>query len=118
MLDLVGRLQALGLALGGLGWEVSPERAEQTRQDATLKALAKLRRQATEGARALGMEVDRYQSVSLNDALVMAPMARAGTAGATSIMAPMPPPNATPEGQDVIASVSAEVVRGMPAHAP
>jgi len=65
-LDLVGRLQALGLALEGLGWEVSPERAEQTRQDATLKALVILRKQATEGARVLGMEVDRFQSVSLN----------------------------------------------------
>ena len=108
----------LDLALAGLGWEVSPERAEQTRQDATLKALAKLRRQATEGARALGMEVDRCQSVSLNDALGVTPMARAGAEGAASMMAPMPPPNVTPEGQDVIASVSAEVVLAMPAHAP
>ena len=118
MLDLVGRLQALGLALGSLGWEVSPERAEQTRQDATSKALATLRKQATEGARALGMEVGRFQSVSLNKALGVTPMARGGAAGATSMIAPMPPPNATPEGQDVIASVSTEVVLAMPAHAP
>jgi uncharacterized protein YggE len=118
-LDLVGRLQALGLALEGLGWEVSPERAEQTRQDATLKALVILRKQATEGARVLGMEVDRFQSVSLNDAPPgVTPMARAEAAGVAAVMAPMPPPNATAVSQDMIVSVSAEVVLAMPARAP
>ena len=118
VLDLVGRLQALGLALGGLGWEISAERAEQTQQDATLKALATLRKQATEGARALGMEVDRFQSVNLNSAPGVIPMARAEAAGAAPMIASMPPPIATPESQEVVASVSADVVLALPARAP
>ena len=114
----MGRLQALGVALGGLGWEISAKRAEQAQQDATLKALAALRKQATKGARALGMEVDRFQSVSLSNASGVIPMARAETAGAAPMMAPMPPPNATTESQDVFASVSAAVVLAIPARAP
>ena len=96
----------------------SAERAEQTQQDATLKALTTLRKQATEEARALGMEVDRFQSVSLDNAPGVTTMARAETGGAAPMLAPMPPPNATPESQNVIASVSADVVLTLPARAP
>ena len=118
LLDLLGRLQAPGLALGNLGWEVSAGRAEQAQQDATLKGLATLRKQATEAARALGMEVDHFQSVSLNNAPGVVPMGRPQMARAPPMMAPMPPPNASPESQDVIASVSGDVVLAMPARAP
>lgn len=45
-------------------------------------------------------------------------VARAGRAGAATTMAAIPPAKATPEGQDVIASVSTEVVLAMPANAP
>ena len=111
-------VQALGLALGGLGWEISAERAEQTRQDATLKALARLRKQATEGARAPGMEgrplpVGQPQQRAWRDAHGAHRDGRG-----RAMIAPMPPPNATPESQDVIAFVSAEVVLTMPAPAP
>ncbi len=116
--DLVGRQQALGLALGGLwlgdlrgasGADAAGRHAE---------GAADISKQATEGARALGMEVDRFQSVSLNNAPGAMPMARAETAGAAPMVAPMPPPNATPKSQDVIVFVSAEVVLTMPAPAP
>lgn len=67
-LDLVGRLQAIGLGITSLEWRVSDERGEQARQDATIKALAALRnKQATNAAAALGMEMDRIQAVALND---------------------------------------------------
>ena len=45
-------------------------------------------------------------------------MARAEAAGVAAVMAPMPPPNATAVSQEMIVSVSAEVVLAMPARAP
>ena len=65
------------------------------------------------------MEVDRaFQSVSLDSPPGVTTMARAETGGAAPMLAPMPPPNATPESQNVTASVSADVVLTLPARAP
>lgn len=103
-LDLVGRLQAIGLGITSLEWRVSDERVEQARQNATINALAALRKQATDAAAALGMEVDRIQAVALNDTPWAMPMAAAG----------MPPPNATAEDQDVAAGAIADVILRAP----
>ena len=108
-LDLVGRLQALGLGITNLGWRVSDERSEQARPDATLKALTALRKQAGDAAGALGMEVDRFLSVTLNEAPWAVPMQRGGMA-AMPMAAAMPPPNATSEDRAVSATASAEVI--------
>ncbi len=67
LLDLVGRLQSLGLAIGSLGWRVSADHAQQAHRDATLAALKRLRTEATDAAAALGMQIDRFQSIRLGD---------------------------------------------------
>jgi len=64
VLTLVGHLQAEGLSIGNLGWQISKGRAEKAYQTATIDALHSLRDQANEAARAVGMEVDRRGSES------------------------------------------------------
>ena len=96
-LDLAGRLQAIGLGITNLGWRVSDERGEQARQDATLKALTGLRKRAGDAAEALGMEVDRFLSVTLNEPPWAVPIQRGGMAATPVAAAAVPPPNATPE---------------------
>lgn len=110
VLDLVGRLQEIGLAVTDLGWQVSPDRADQARQSATVKALKALRKQASDAAAALGLEVDRIQSVALNEPNWVMPFARGGAAPARAMAAAMPAPNASRENQDVTATATADVV--------
>ena len=115
LLDLVGRLQALGLVIGDLEWQVSAERAEKARQDATMQALKTLRTQASDDAAALGLQVDRFGSVRLNEEARPFPLVRAAMKMTVAMAAAMPPPNATAEQQDVTATVSADVVLRMAA---
>ncbi len=111
VLDLVGRLQGIGLAVADLGWQVSADRAEQARQSATVKALKSLRVQASAAAAALGMEVDRIQSVVLNGQPCVAPFAQGGLATARAMAATlMPAPNVSRENQDVTATATADVI--------
>jgi uncharacterized protein YggE len=114
LLDLVGQLQALGLAIGSLDWQVSPARADAARQEATIAALKRLRSQAAVAAQALGVELDHYQSVRLNTGPHPIPYGRAVPA-MMAMAAPMPPPSASPTEQDVIADVDADVVLRPPA---
>lgn len=110
VLDLVGRLQGIGLAVTDLGWQVSPDRADQARQSAMVKALKSLRIQASDAAAALGMEVDHIQSVALNEPPWVTPFARGGVATAQAMTVAMPAPNASRESQDVTATATADVV--------
>jgi uncharacterized protein YggE len=114
LLDLVGELQSLGLAIGSLDWQVSPARADAAQQEATIAALKHLRSQAAGAAQALGVEVDHFQSVQLNGGARPIPYGRAVPA-MMAMAAPMPPPSSSPTAQDVTADVEGDVVLRTPA---
>jgi uncharacterized protein YggE len=65
VLDLVGQLQATGLTIGDLSWQVPPDRAAAAQREATINALTELRQEAAAAATALGLQVQGYQSVDL-----------------------------------------------------
>jgi uncharacterized protein YggE len=107
VLDLVGRLQAIGLAVGDLGWQVPAEQAEAARRDATIKALTALRQEAAAAAAVLGLQVAGYHSIDLSGGPMPMPM-RASRMMAAA--AGMPSPQATAQPQDITATVSAQVI--------
>lgn len=112
VLQLVGHLQGLGLLIDSLGWQVSPDRADQAQRAATLDAIHGLRDEAGEAARALGMEVDRFQHVDLSGEPRIVPLMRGRMEMAAKM--PMAAPVSTPEEQEISATVSADVWLRMP----
>ena len=112
VLDLIGQLQGGGLSITSLGWQVSQDRAEKAQRAATIAALHKLRDEANDAARALGVEVDRFQHVDLSEEPRVMPFMRGGMQMAAKIA--MPPPVSTPEEQDITATVSADVLLRIP----
>ena len=115
VLVLVGQLQELGLTIGSLGWQVPQEGLDAAGRHARLAALASLREEAGEAASALGLVVDRYQAIDLSGG------PRPVFDGPRPMMAAvaMASPMATPDAQQVTATVTADVVltrpRGLPA---
>ncbi len=71
--------------------------------------LKTLRAEAMDAAAALGMEIDRFQSVRLDEGSRPIPMSARMNA-ASAMAGPMSPPRATREQQDITAAVSADVV--------
>jgi len=113
VLTLVGHLQAEGLSLGNLDWQVSPDRADKAHEAATIDVLHSLRDQATEAGRAVGIEVDRFQHIDLKgEAPRPISMMRGGVQMAAKVA--MPTPISTPEEQNISATVSADVLLRMP----
>lgn len=105
LLDLAGRLQAHGLIMASLDWQLSDKASREAHDTATIAALAELRNRARDAATALHLQVDRFSDVRL-DAPTYAPRPfpmRAMIAG------PMAAPQATQAGQNVSADVSADV---------
>ncbi len=111
VLDMVGQLQGGGLSITSLGWQVSQDRAEKAQRAATIAALHKLREEANEAARALEVEVDRFQHVDLSQEPRVVPFMRGGMQMAGKFA--MPTPVSTPEEQDITATVSADVLLRM-----
>jgi uncharacterized protein YggE len=105
VLGLVGQLQAIGLALGNLGWQVPPDEADAAGRKARLQALASVRQEALAAAQTLDLSVEGYQSVDL-------------TGGRSPILSPAPmqmeaamaPPLASADSQNISATVSADVI--------
>ena len=108
LLDLVGRLQAAGLALVGLNWQVSDGRMDQARRDANELALKHLQADTEAAARTLGLQVDHLQNVTVDQQWI--PYARGVSAHAAIFGSTVEPPNSTPVAQDVISSARAEVL--------
>lgn len=106
LLALAGRLQAQGLALNQLAWQVAPEAAKAAHAEATRLALVGLRARAEAAATALGLKFDSFRDVHLD----AGPMPRDGAVlmGARAMSAP--PPAAEPEESTVRASVSGEAI--------
>lgn len=101
-LALVGRLQAQGLAVQSLGWQVSPAGSRRARDEARRRALGALRARCEVAAKLLGLRFEEFRSVDLNPESAPVPRPRALMAAA------MPTPNALAEAVPISATVTAE----------
>jgi uncharacterized protein YggE len=108
LLDLVGKLQADGLVVNSLEWQISTEKQLQTHDAAMALALKALQAQAAKAAAALGLHVDHIQDVRLDhsEPVMPRPVMMAGKMA----FGGAPAPQATAARQDVTASVSADIV--------
>lgn len=106
LLDLAGRLQALGFAATSIGWQLSPEAERKARDSAMVEALHALRDRAAAAAEALGMHVGRFQDVQVEapSTVPFRPMM------AVRAMVAAPPPAATKVAEPVTSQVSADIV--------
>ncbi len=86
LLSLVGALQAQGLAMQQLGWQMAPATARAAQTEATRLAVTQLRGRADTVAAALGMVFVSFRAVNLDPG--SGPMPRA------MVAMPMPPPMA------------------------
>jgi predicted secreted protein len=108
LLGLVGVLQAEGLAVEHLAWQLAPETARHARTEATKLALGAVRARAEEAAGILGLRFDSFREVRLDNVRPLpAPSLRAMAAPA---MAAAPPPSAEAEDVAVEAGVEADAV--------
>lgn len=108
MLALVGGLQASGLAVDRLGWQVSAAAGRKIQSEATKLALSALRGRAEEAAAILGLRFVGFREVRLDSQrpMVMAmPAPRALTAAQDVAM-----PRAEAAEVDITATVEADAV--------
>jgi uncharacterized protein YggE len=108
VLALVGQMQALGLSLGNLGWQVPQDEADAAGRKARLEALAALRQEALSAAQTLDLSVQGYQSVDLTCG--PSPIFSPGAMPQAQMAAAMAPPLASADSQNVSATVSADVI--------
>jgi predicted secreted protein len=111
LLDLVGTLQANGLNVNGLTYQLSADARQGVEDDLTVEAIHTLRNRAERVATSMGMKVLAITTVRVGETPTpppIRPMARATMAEA----APSPPPVALPDLETVSATVSAELVLG------
>ena len=93
LLALVGQLQASGLTLDQLGWQLSDQAGQKANKAATLAALKQLRADAADEARGLDMTVDHYQQIRVGNDQTFSPYAPRVFAAAMANAA-MPAPQA------------------------
>jgi uncharacterized protein YggE len=107
LLDLAGKLQARGLVMASLDWQLSPALRRKAHDEATTEALKELMARVKSAAATLGLQVDHVQDVRLDGPgfqprppyPMMAMAARA-----------MPSPQATAAPEEVTAEVSADYI--------
>lgn len=110
LLALVGQLQALGLSIGNLGWQVPAAEWDAAGRKARLEALASLRQEAAAAAKILGLEVAAYETVDLSGGPT--PIFN-GPRPMMAAMA-MPAPMATRDSQTVTATVTGDIILKRP----
>jgi uncharacterized protein len=107
LLDLAGKLQARGLVMASLAWQISPALRRKAHDEATTEALKELMARVKAAAATLGLQVDHVQDVRLdgpNDQ-PRPPFPMMAMAGGA-----MPAPQATAAPEEVTAEVSADYV--------
>lgn len=107
LLELVGDLQATGLAVGGFGYALSAEARRALENDLALEAIAALRAKAERIAAAMAMRVDVIDTVRVGDVgerPPIRPMFEARVAAAE-----VAPPVALPDLEPVSVRVEAEI---------
>jgi len=112
LLTLVGQLQALGLAMSDLAWQLSDALAREARDEATREALRLMRARAELVARELGLRVAALREVALDAPEASRPMPR--VAAMMAARAEAAPPVSAPEEIVVHATVSAELTLAPP----
>jgi len=110
LLGLIGELQARGLAVGGLGWELAPETARTAREQATAQAIKGLRGRAEQAAGLLGLSFGEFKEVRLDNTRPLPPPTPRMAPMMAAAAAPPPPPTAEAEDVEVAATVEADVV--------
>ncbi len=109
LLELVGALQADGLNVNGLSYQLSAEARRAVEDELTVEAIQTLRGRAERVAASMAMRVLAIATLQVGAAPgepPIRPMFRAALAEA----APSPPPVALPDLETVSASVQAELV--------
>lgn len=107
LLDVAGRLQALGLTMSGLYYSLSTERYEEITGELTAQALGTLQQRAEAAARALGKGSAALVEVTLNDTPNFMPMGRAYAMAAEAVMSS---PVADPGKTQITVNLSARAV--------
>ncbi len=109
LLELVGALQADGLHVNGLTYELSAEARRALEDELVVEAIQTLRARADRVATSMAMRVEAIETLQVGAVPgepPIRPMFRASVAEA----APAPPPVALPDLETVSASVSAELL--------
>jgi uncharacterized protein YggE len=104
VLELVGRLQGLGLLLNNIAWSLSPDHQKQLESQAEQLAIRDMQARASTIASTLNMQVGQIQSLSVNEGFTSRPtpfMMRAATLSA---------PVMKPDDQTVNATVRATLL--------
>jgi predicted secreted protein len=111
LLKLAGVLQAKGLVMANLGYEVSPKVVHAAEDDLTAEALSALQQRAEAIARQLHLAVLGYRNLTVGNAETGGgPMPRF----AAATPAPLPPPVAAPGEATVRVTVSADILLKSP----
>ena len=111
LLELVGDLQEMGLAMNGLSYTVSPELLEDTRNNMLEAALTKLRAKADRTAKALGKKKTEFLQVNIDHGGYQPPIMRhARMEMATMSADAMSAPVAAPGESQITLSVSAQAL--------
>jgi uncharacterized protein YggE len=106
LLPLVGTLQAQGLTVDQLAWQLSDAQQRKYRDEALHQAIAALRGRAEDAASTLGLRFDSFREVRLEPAPPVMPLPRAMMAAAAAPVGP----SAESEDMPVTATADADVV--------
>lgn len=108
LLDLAGSLQAQGLAVAGLSYEVSRGLARREREEATAEALRGLTERAERLAGVMGMSFVGFREVRVDTSRFMpAPRAMAAPMAADAARTP---PSAEPADMPITATVEGDAI--------
>lgn len=110
LLDLAGALQAQGLAVARLSYEVSRGLARREREAVTAEALEGLKERAERLAGVMGMTFVGFREVRVDASRYVPPMPRAMAAPMAASAAPAPPPAAEPSDVPVTATVEGDAI--------
>ncbi|MBV8092127.1 MAG: SIMPL domain-containing protein [Acetobacteraceae bacterium] len=110
LLALVGQLQEAGLVVGQLGWQLSRQNQQHAIEAADVAALEALRSRASIAAQAMGLEVDRFQDVRLDQGTQPLPAVAFGRQASS----PAIPPQSSPQAQEISAIAHADIVLKTP----
>jgi predicted secreted protein len=109
LLDLAGALQAQGLAVSRLSYEVSRGLARREREAVTAEALEGLKERAERLAGVMGMAFVGFREVRVDASRYVPPMARAMASPMAASAAPAPPA-AEPSDVPITATVEGDAI--------
>lgn len=104
LLDVVGRLQRLDLALDGLSWSMAPAERRKLEQDAQTDALNQIKSDAEHIAQTLGMHVGPFHKIDVTGRYTPIPSMTMLRAASSSV-----PQRSDDDAQDVSVQVTANL---------